>query len=133
MADFDKFHLETIDVYDVARIDFLHIFDGKSAFFDFMTRDGKRKRRAVNRRAAEFGPEIAHAADVVFVSVSNKNSFDFFFILRKIGNVGYDDVDPGGVFRRERHTYIYDNDVFTVFQSGHIFADFADAAEEYYF
>lgn len=49
----------------------------------------------LNRRAAEFGPEITHAADVVFVSVSNKNSFDFFFILRKIGNVGYDDVDPG--------------------------------------
>ena len=105
-----------------------------AVFAQFVVDERKRQLGAVEGRPGQqLLHEIGNAADMIFVSVRQKDAADLLAVVDEIGDVGKDEVDPRHLFGREDDACVNDDDVAAVLDGGHILADLADAAEEEHF
>ncbi len=80
----------------------------------------------------EFIYEPRYSANVVFVSVGNKQALNLIAVFSQISEVGNDYVDSQHVIVREAHAAVDDDDFVFVLEDCHVFADFVHASERNY-
>ncbi|CDC25498.1 uncharacterized protein BN668_01818 [Firmicutes bacterium CAG:466] len=72
---------------------------------------------------------IGQCADVVFVTVSQHDASDFFYVLCQIGNIRNNQVNAQHIVLGERQATVDDDDIVAVFQYGHILPDLFQTAQ----
>ena len=85
----------------------------------------------INRNIrTEFWQKVTAGADVVEVSVGEKDGFHVFLVFFEIFDVGNHIVHARVIVAREEGAHVDDDDFVFVFDQGHVFTDagFADAA-----
>lgn len=132
VIDVDKFHFEYAQLHLIARLydPFRNVLN--AVFLNLIVREHQRQFRAVNGSAGiEFFQKIGNAADVILMAVRQQNPFHLILILDKIGNVGDYQIDARHILVIGKgEPRVDDDDIAAVFDGGHIFSDFSDAAEE---
>ena len=133
VANFDKFNGKRAyfdgSVFGNDRKD----VGGHPLIFQFVRRDAKRKTSPVNGHLRQVLQNVRQRADVILVAVRQNYADHLFAVGFKIFYIGNNDVHPGSRFVREPHARVDNQNIVAVFQGGHIFADFADAAEKHNF
>lgn len=125
----DEFHRETAELYHDARLYAVQTDVVEFMLFQLVFEQRERELGTEDRGVYLF-QQIGHAADMVFMAVREHQTADFVFVLFEIGDVGYDEIDPGHIVRREYQSRVHDNDILAEFKGGHVLADLAHAAEE---
>jgi len=80
-------------------------------------------------RDTDVPAQPGQGADMVFVAMGQEDAFELMLVLHDIGKVGNDDVDAGHVVFRKSDAAVDDDHLVAVFVNGHVFADFAHAAQ----
>ena len=83
-------------------------------------------------RHVDFGEEVGHGADVVFMAVGQDQGADLRLVLLEEGEVGHHQVDAQQLGFGEHHSAIDDDDVVAVADGGHVHAELAQSAEGNY-
>ena len=69
---------------------------------------------------------------MVFMTMSQHDTSDFFDIFCQIGYIRDNKVDTQHIIFRESQTAVDDDDIIAVFQHSHVFADFFQTAQRNY-
>ncbi len=80
-------------------------------------------------RNIDFGKEVGHGADVVFMTVRKDQGPDLVLVFLEEGEVGHHQVDTQEFGVRKHHAGIDNDDVVAIADDGHVHAEFAEAAE----
>ncbi len=98
-------------------------------FFDARFDHADSQFEAVSWREIEFWENVRNRADVIEMAVRKDNSADAVEFVFEVTNIGNDIIDPEHVFGWKFDPDINNNDVVFVFEDGHVFADFVQAAD----
>ena len=127
----DELHGEAAAADGFARLDHMQLTalgQTRNAVVELILEQLDGHASAVNRRT-EFAHQIRQTADVILVSVGDKNATHAVAVLKHIGEIRNDGVNARHGFIRKNLTAVHDDDVVAVFIRGHVLADFAHAAQ----
>ena len=97
--------------------------------FQFVAQQAESQPGAVDVRFAESLPEKGDGADVILVTVSQKQADDIFSAFLKRRNVRQDQINPQHIGFRKHQSAVDQQDLVGIFQSHHVQADFTESAE----
>ena len=72
---------------------------------------------------------IGQSADMVFMSVRNKEAAKLLLIFYEIGNVGNDEIDAVHIVLGKTEAAVNNDHILSVLQNGHVFSDFIQTAQ----
>ena len=72
---------------------------------------------------------VRDCADVVLVTMGDKQTLDAALILNQIADIGDNTVDTVHVIAGESDAAVHDQNITAVFVDGHVFADFVQTAQ----
>ena len=127
----DELHGEAAAADGFARLDHMQLTafgQTRNAVVELILEQLDGHASAVNR-CTEFAHQIRQTADVILVSVGDKNATHAVAVLKHIGEIRNDGVNARHGFIRKNLTAVHDDDVVAVFIRGHVLADFAHAAQ----
>lgn len=73
--------------------------------------------------------QVAQAANMVLMTVGQKNPPHFFPILHHIGKIGDNQIDAGHIVVREGKSAVNNDNILLRLDHRHVFADLPEAAE----
>ena len=79
--------------------------------------------------AVELLHGVGNAADMVFMSMRQEHTAYLILVFDKIRHISNDQIDTVHFIVRKAETAVNNDDVLTIFQHGHIFADLIQTAE----
>ena len=67
--------------------------------------------------------QMVKGTNMIKVSVSDDHRLDLVFSFFQIGDIRYDVINPGVIVTRKEKAHVDDDNLVTVFESSHVFAD----------
>ncbi len=92
----------------------------------------QRKTRRIDRKI-EFAKDVREGTDMVFVSVRENDRRQVVTIFFEKVEIRYADINPERRLLRKSHSRVDDDHLVLVANAHAVHAEFADAAERYYF
>ena len=129
VSDLYEFDVETADILRIAALNRDKFGRSYIVFLELVLKQRESKIAAVYLHV--FKPvfdKIRHAADMVFVSVSEDDTFYFVYILVDIRKIGNYQIDARRIVSAEHTSAVHDEYVVAVLDRGHVFSYFSDAA-----
>lgn len=128
MGDADKFDAEHAQVDHIPRADHAQIdLVVQLVFLEFFLDEAQSQGGAVDW-GIYLAQDEGKCADMVFMTVGEKDRPHLFRTVGKIGDVWNDDVDAEHIRLGKHQATVDDDDVITVFENGHVEADLAETA-----
>ena len=129
VVDADKLRRELAELHGVAGLHGVQMRRMRQRMLgQLLLHDAERERRAVNIRV-DRAQDVGQRADVILVSVRQKDAADLLLVLFEVGDVRDDQVNAQHIFVRECDAAVHDDDVVAVLDHGHVLADLVQTAE----
>ena len=123
MIGVDKADFHAAYLYFVTVMNFVKGVIRNVVFFEFPFNEAAYQFRCVHGHVY-FIEQVGQAADMVFVTMGNDDSSYFVPVFNQVTHVRDDEVDAEHIVIGEGQTGIDDDNVVSVLDNRHVFADF---------
>ena len=89
--------------------------------------------QCTKHRYIQLFQDVRQCTDMVFVTMGQHDTSDFFDIFCQIGHIRDHQVDTQHIILRESQTAVDDDDIIAIFQHSHIFTDLFQTTQCNYF